>query len=576
MDMSVALDPRRSVVVEACAGSGKTWLLVSRIVRLLLDGAQPSQILAITFTRKAAQEMQARLQEWLRDLAMKDERWVRTFFAERGIATLSDEQVALARSLYSTVLLAQPAITISTFHGWFMQVMQRAPLNADVMHGSSLLERAGAEQDEAWEALLEQMRKNPEGVDAQHMQWLFDECGLHNTRKLLFNFIGKRAEWWAYTSLLDGVGLTSTPSPYPLPEGEGFKLPSPAGRGVGGEGSPLQFALDELRTHLDVDLEFDPIADWGECGISEEAFFAFVRQLAANGTEVQQNKAGELERAWTDTPPAHRFDAVTPLLFTQAGEPRSFKPTKKQNAETFLVTLALLFDNLQLVRDILADQQAYRLNEAVLHCGVAFLDHYQSLKAQKQQMDFSDLEWQLCRLLQQSEHAETMQYKLDSRYRHVLLDEFQDTNPLQWQILRAWFDAAVAVQSQPTVFVVGDPKQSIYRFRRADARLFGVAREYLQEHFNAATLGNSLTRRNAQPIVDAVNAVFREQPDGFEFVEHKTHQTELPGHVLVLPLAVAEVEAANSPSPAGGGDGQAQRTTSSSACRVLVGWGLMR
>jgi ATP-dependent helicase/nuclease subunit A len=108
----------------------------------------------------------------------------------------------------------------------------------------------------------------------------------------------------------------------------------------------------------------------------------------------------------------------------------------------------------------------------VLHCGVALLDRYQSLKEQKQQMDFSDLEWQLCRLLQQSEHAETMQYKLDSRYRHVLLDEFQDTNPLQWQILRAWFDAAVAVESQPTVFVVGDPKQSIYRFRRADARLF--------------------------------------------------------------------------------------------------------
>src|ERR1019366_4726877 len=164
----LALDPKCSVVVEACAGSGKTWLLVSRIVRLLLDGAQPSQILAITFTRKAAQEMQARLQLWLHDLAMSDDATVRNFFAERGLENLSDAQMQSARSLYGNVLLAQPGITISTFHGWFMQVMQRAPLNADVMHGMSLLERAAAMQEETWEELLEQMRKQPDGVKAQH------------------------------------------------------------------------------------------------------------------------------------------------------------------------------------------------------------------------------------------------------------------------------------------------------------------------------------------------------------------------------------------------------------------------
>jgi len=520
MSNRLALDPRRSVVVEACAGSGKTWLLVSRMVRLLLEGAPSSQILAITFTRKAAQEMQARLQEWLRDLAMKDEVFVRQFFAERGIENMSDAQMQRARGLYASVLLAQPAITISTFHGWFMQVMQRAPLNADVMQGMTLLERPASCQEEAWEELLEQMRKQPETAGAQHMQWLFGECGLFTTRKLIFNFLGKRAEWWAYTS----------------------HLPSPAGgRGAGGEGSEaLTFAMEKLRNDLAVDMDFDPVADWGMCGNSEEILFAFLRQLAGNGTQTQQDKASEIERVWTDSAPEARFDQLQPLLYTQADEPRSFKPTKKQDAETFLITRDALFASLQEVRDTRAEQQAYRLNEAVLHCGVAFLDRYQALKQQKQQMDFSDLEWQLCRLLQQSEHAETMQYKLDSRYRHVLLDEFQDTNPLQWQILRAWFDAAVAVESQPTVFVVGDPKQSIYRFRRADARLFGVAREYLQEYFAAETLGNSLTRRNAQPVVDAVNAVFREQPDGFEFVEHQTHQKDLPGHVQVLELAVAE------------------------------------
>ncbi|MEK7810563.1 MAG: UvrD-helicase domain-containing protein, partial [Pseudomonadota bacterium] len=340
-----------------------------------------------------------------------------------------------------------------------------------------------------------------------------------------------------------------------------YTLPSPTGGGTEGGGQAVQFALKNLLDHLAVDLEFDPIADWGICGNNEEIFFAFVRQLASNGTEVQQGKASELERAWTDTKPEERFNKIWPLFFTLTDTPRKGSPLKattKQDAVLFERTRDVVQNSLQEVRDTLAEQQAYRLNEAVLHCGVAFLERYQALKGLKQQMDFPDLEWQLCRLLQQSEHAETLQYKLDSRYRHVLLDEFQDTNPLQWQILRAWFDAAVAVESQPTVFVVGDPKQSIYRFRRADARLFGVAREYLQENFAAATLGNSLTRRNAQPIVDVVNAVFREQPDGFEFVEHQTHQKELPGHVRVLPLAVTSElnnEATKSPSPAGGGVG---------------------
>jgi ATP-dependent helicase/nuclease subunit A len=515
MNPQLALDPQSSAVVEACAGSGKTWLLVSRIMRLLLDGAQPSQILAITFTRKAAQEMQARLQLWLRELAMGDDQTVRTFLAQRGMGSVTAAQIQSARGLYASVLLAQPGITISTFHGWFLQVMQRAPLNADVMQGMSLLERPGSEQEEAWEELLEQLRKRPESAEAQYMGRLFHDCGLFNTRKLLFNFLAKRGEWWAYTE---------------------------------GEADGLSFALDQLRQQLDVDMELDVAEDWGSCGNAEETLLAFAHQLAANGTEAQQGKATELERAWTDSTPAERFETVWALLFTKGGEPRKLKSTKKQDEDKFGFALGGLQASLQSVRDALAKQQAYRLNEAVLHCGVALLERYQALKHQKQQMDFADLEWQLCRLLQGSEHAETMQYKLDSRYRHVLLDEFQDTNPLQWQILRAWFDAAAAVDSQPTVFVVGDPKQSIYRFRRADARLFGVAREYLREYFGAHLLQNNHTRRNAPAVLAAVNAVFSGHPQGFvDFEPHTAEHTELPGHVTVLPLALAEHHEAAEP-----------------------------
>ena len=152
-------------------------------------------------------------------------------------------------------------------------------------------------------------------------------------------------------------------------------------------------------------------------------------------------------------------------------------------------------------------------------------------------MDFTDLEWQVCHMLNQSDCAEYMQYKLDSRYRHVLLDEFQDTNPLQWQILQSWFAASAAVDSRPTVFVVGDPKQSIYRFRRADARLFGEVREFLQREFGAHYLTQNETRRNAPVVLDAVNGVFSEHPDGFvDFEKHVAHHQDLSGYVEVLPL----------------------------------------
>ena len=513
MDNRIALDPQNSVVVEACAGSGKTWLLVSRIVRLLLDGVPPGEILAITFTRKAAQEMQARLNEWLHLLAVKDDEEIKIFLRERALVEIDDALLEKARGLYRDSLLAQPAITINTFHGWFMQIIQRAPLNAGVPVGMQLLERTSALRDEAWQAFADSLRTAPDGETAQFMQWLFTKYGLHSTRTLLENFVHKRAEWWAYTQ---------------------------------GRDDAVEWAVAQLHDELGVDLDDDPITDACTDGALQAAVQAFA-QVLATGTDVQCSNADKLQIAWRMADPHQRYAALTLALYTQADEPRSFKPTKKQNTEAFLLARDALFDKLQAVHDTLTELEALRMNQAALQCGAALLEHYQELKLRSQQMDFTDLEWQVCRMLSQSDCAEYMQYKLDSRYRHVLLDEFQDTNPLQWQILQAWFSAAAAVDSRPTVFVVGDPKQSIYRFRRADARLFGEVRGFLQREFGAHHLTQNKTRRNAPSVLAAVNGVFSDHPDGFaDFEEHFAHHQDLPGHVEVLPLSD------QLPSPAGG------------------------
>jgi ATP-dependent helicase/nuclease subunit A len=509
MNNSIALNPQHSVIVEACAGSGKTWLLVSRMLRLLLAGVKPGEILAITFTRKAAQEMQARLYEWLHFLATQDDVAVRAFLVERELHDVNDKLLARARGLYRDCLMAQPAITINTFHGWFIQIIQRAPLNSGPLIGMQLLERTSVLHEEAWQMFADSLRAAPDDETAQEMQWLFVEYGLHSTRTLLKNFVQKRAEWWAYTS---------------------------------GQEDAVGYAMVQLRIKLDVDPNDAPLAV-----LLDKDFESNVQAFASllqSGSAAQQKDACILVDALRLPDARARFEALSDGLYTDKGEPRKLKANKGQDAERYASLCCALFESLQSVRDALAEREVLRMNQAALHCGAALLQHYQNLKLRQQLMDFTDVEWQVCRLLNQSDCAEYMQYKLDNRYKHVLLDEFQDTNPVQWQILQSWFAASAAVESRPTVFVVGDPKQSIYRFRRADARLFGEVSAWLQQEFGAHYLSQNITRRNAPMVLQAVNRVFDPHPDGFvDFDTHIAHHTNLPGFVATLPLALIEKSA---------------------------------
>ncbi len=121
---AIACDPARSVAVEACAGAGKTWMLVSRMLRALLGGAAPHEILAITFTKKAAGEMRQRLQEWLEEFVQAPpDRLVAELIA-RGVAPQAalDQRPAL-QGLYRQLLDSGRPVQIRTFHSWFAALL---------------------------------------------------------------------------------------------------------------------------------------------------------------------------------------------------------------------------------------------------------------------------------------------------------------------------------------------------------------------------------------------------------------------------------------------------------------------
>ncbi|MFM1759709.1 MAG: hypothetical protein RLY75_979, partial [Pseudomonadota bacterium] len=170
------------------------------------------------------------------------------------------------------------------------------------------------------------------------------------------------------------------------------------------------------------------------------------------------------------------------------------------------------------------EQEAFALNEAWFVMSAAMMDHVHVTKESMRVRDFDDLEIGVSQLMADSGNAAYLQSRLDAKYRHILVDEFQDTNPLQWQILRAWLEGYGQDESKPTVFIVGDPKQSIYRFRRADPRLFNDAQAFLVKEMNAASLNQNTTRRNAPKINDAVNQIFgaEQLPESYPFTKQNT------------------------------------------------------
>ena len=153
---ALACDPARSIAVEACAGAGKTWMLVSRILRALLDGARPQDIVAITFTRKAAGEMRARLNEWLHEFAHCDDAGRVLALRQRGLPQAQAVELAPRLATLQQRLLqdARP-VEIRTFHAWFSQLLRAAPLELLRAQGLSpelqLLEDESDLMPELWQ-----------------------------------------------------------------------------------------------------------------------------------------------------------------------------------------------------------------------------------------------------------------------------------------------------------------------------------------------------------------------------------------------------------------------------------------
>jgi ATP-dependent helicase/nuclease subunit A len=487
---ALACDPTRSVAVEACAGAGKTWMLVSRILRALLDGALPQQILAITFTRKAAGEMRERLNDWLDEFARADEAGRIEALRQRGMGAQQAATASAALAgLQERLLNGGRGVEIRTFHGWFSQLLRGAPLELlaelNLSPAVELMEDPAELAPELFRRFHAVVREDAVLRDDFFTQ--VRERGRSQLRKWLEVAWSRR----------------------------------------------IEFERADLAGTLDNSVE--PAADcWADfAGLAHPAqrlrapvVHALLQHVAAalgaQSGALARKHGAQLEQALALPDDLATLQAARAALLTKEGSPR-----KKLDAPGLAEAIAFLDD----IERALQQQAAHEEHGRLARLSRVLLAEYAALKRQRGLADMADLELCALALLRDASLSGWVQERLDQRIRHVLIDEFQDTSPLQWRALHGWLSAYAGAGSGASgqrplaLFIVGDPKQSIYRFRGAEPQVFAAARAFVRDAFDGVVLACDHTRRNAPEVLQAVNAVFEQAANAGQFDGFRPHST---------------------------------------------------
>ncbi|MCF6301763.1 MAG: double-strand break repair helicase AddA [Devosiaceae bacterium] len=519
----LAGDPQHSVWVSANAGSGKTHILTQRVLRLMLSGVAPENILCLTYTKAAAAEMKSRVSAELGKWAVLEEDALFKTLAHLTNARASSAQLARARTLFALALETPGGLKISTIHAFCEAALHRFPLEANVPVNFSVIE-------DAERARLIQNAKNQ--VLAQGL------CELSAQSEAvikLFSTMGDEAINKAVKSAL-------------------------------GQSRALRAALaepDKTKANLRQLLQATQLAPAKE--IVREALEAFDFTQA------------DCQRVFAITPPNSKqipfedklermdwdnidLEDLFGLFLTQKGTvPASGFPKKKICKEDPALAEKMLAQARRLEHTY-AELKTVTLitrSNALLDVMGTIQSRYETEKSRSGRLDFDDLIIGFEHLLSGGASADWVRYKLDAGMTHILVDESQDTNPDQWRVVNLlvddFFSGDTAKNINRTIFGVGDEKQSIFGFQGAKPELFRQTGAALKIKAGAAkkpweNIRFPASFRTLENILEAVDILCSRKDIqtallSTDFcVTHESARLDKGGSVTLWPPVVVEKE----------------------------------
>ena len=434
--------PEHSVWVSANAGSGKTHILTERVLRLLLAGVPPQNILCLTYTKAAAAEMQRRVADRLGAWALRDDAHLVDDLKRISAQTPSQEKLALARTLFATALETPGGLKINTIHAFCEAALHRFPIEADIPVGFSVIEEA------------EQIEMVRAARDAVLAGGLAGDAEVAEAVATLFTLMSDK-------QIEDAVN------------------------GALGAGRELKAVLADpakSKKNLSTLLGLKKPITSTQVLSDAENNSAFFQQLANRVFALTppdparsrfEDKLARLD--W----PQPGFANLCAAFLTQKGAvPKGGFPKKIIQDEDPELADAMQAEAERLAEAtaLLTKARLVERSEALLDVMAAIHRRYSEEKQRTGRLDFADLIDRFETLLAVKDNAPWVRYKLDSGITHILVDESQDTNPGQWSVVKLladdFFDGDSAVERPRTLFAVGDEKQSIYSFQGAEPAIF--------------------------------------------------------------------------------------------------------
>lgn len=516
-------------VITASAGSGKTWSLTVRYIRLLALGAAPESIVALSFTRKSAGEFFGAIVRRLAEAADSDEQ---SAALARDIGCPSANRGDFRR-LLATVISRMHVLALGTLDSFFVRIARSFPFELGLDGEFDLLDDYGIrfERDRVYRHVLVPDGDAAESRRAflqafQEATWGHEEVRL---RRRLDDFV---SEWHERLPEAPSPRLWGNPETI-WPGGAPWRA---------GDGSRAELCAEVRRCLEAAEMRDSQRATW--------AAFLDAAQQFTPGAKMTSSFEGFLQKLLDARDDLHRGSATITVA-----------RVSQEVGGALARSLARLCDDI-VEAEVMA---ALRRTRGVHDILSAFERHYQALVRRQGRLTFSDVQWILgCGWGTDgggltADLRPLIDYRLDARYHHWLLDEFQDTSRVQWRILANLCDEAIQDASgERTFFAVGDVKQSIYRWRGAEPALLSeILRHYNRHEQRIQEVPLSVSYRSGPAVIAMVNdlcgnldGLRRFLPEGtvdaWRWDAHETAHPDRRGCAVVIESNAADEDAEDS------------------------------